>query len=729
MSYPGNSALGDEVKQRILTTFGQSIELAGRGRRQEAMLGCDFILELDPQFSPAKTLKERLASGAEIGPATLDQDGDDPSAYDLFDYEALEIDAGFGSLGGGAADAEDPALGAELRALLAERELAQVLERARGEHEAIARNPELGEIVATAQARLEAQPYVESFLREAGVAIRGGDLERAGTALDKARSLDHDHPLLGELTRSWEEALTRIASPSVPGPAPPELPPRPPPPTPPTPPTPPPSPSGVRDDPGPAPFPELGAPALDMGDETLLAPSSPSPPAGRAPNASEARIAELLAEGQTAADQDDLQGAIDAWSRIFLIDVDHTEAARRIEDARRRKAEIEREVEEVFHEGLDALDQGERAAARVRFERVLEMQPNHLLAREYLQQLDAGGPVDASPAAADETAALSGLGSLSLGGTTATTAAKPAPGPHLQEEILVPVDPADLPAPGPPPSRRSTTAAAARPARRSFVLIGGAVLLLVLAAAWLVLENRDRWFPNSTAPEEEIAGAGETTPGLLERAIGLHESGQTAMAVGQLRRLPPTHPQYAEAQELIALWESSATPDEEVAATVSPEALARRAQLLVAAQTAFADRELLGARSLLARAAAIAPLTAEEEAQRVTIEQALAPIAQEIQLFEQGDYDFLLPRLWRLHDSDPGNRDIRRLLVDSYFNRGVRELQRGEAATASREFREALVLAPGDEELGRHARFAETYEARPRDLLYRIYVKYLPFRE
>ena len=105
---------------------------------------------------------------------------------------------------------------------------------------------------------------------------------------------------------------------------------------------------------------------------------------------SDRRIRELLDEGQTAFDAGDPQGAIDAWSRIFLIDIDHQEASRRIEAARKLKAENERQVEEIFHDGLAQLEAGDAAGARRAFQRVLEIQPGYFAAREYLQQLDAG---------------------------------------------------------------------------------------------------------------------------------------------------------------------------------------------------------------------------------------------------------------------------------------------------------------------------------------------------
>ncbi len=63
MSYPGDPALASDVQQRILTTFQQTLDLASKGSRQESLLGCDFILRLDPQFGPARTLQQLVQAG------------------------------------------------------------------------------------------------------------------------------------------------------------------------------------------------------------------------------------------------------------------------------------------------------------------------------------------------------------------------------------------------------------------------------------------------------------------------------------------------------------------------------------------------------------------------------------------------------------------------------------------------------------------------------------------
>src|SRR3954447_21929424 len=70
MNYSGSSSLSSDVKQRILSTFEQTLELARNGNRQEALLGCDFVLRMDPQFEPANRLQERLR--ATTGPVRVD---------------------------------------------------------------------------------------------------------------------------------------------------------------------------------------------------------------------------------------------------------------------------------------------------------------------------------------------------------------------------------------------------------------------------------------------------------------------------------------------------------------------------------------------------------------------------------------------------------------------------------------------------------------------------------
>jgi len=58
----------------------------------------------------------------------------------------------------------------------------------------------------------------------------------------------------------------------------------------------------------------------------------------------------------------------------------------------------------------------------------------------------------------------------------------------------------------------------------------------------------------------------------------------------------------------------------------------------------------------------------------------------------------------------------------------VLDLQRGDPGAARAKFEEALKLDANDAGLVRVQRFARVYETRGEDLLYRIFVKYLPAR-
>ncbi len=453
---------------------------------------------------------------------------------------------------------------------------------------------------------------------------------------------------------------------------------------------------------------------------------------GRGDSESDRRIRELLAEGQTAFDAGDPQGAIDAWSRIFLIDIDHQEASRRIEAARKLKAESERQVEEIFHDGLSRLEAGDLEAARQAFQRVLELQPGYFAAREYLQQLDAGTvPAPKATGVREPPPAEPVLSSI--------PSDLDVSGQELKEEILVPPEPGEQPAPSGDrkPAKRTAAARDAGRARRLFALVGGAVLVLALVAGWFVYQNRERLFPNSQS-EETPPPALSRDP--ITRAQDLHQSGKTAIALNQLRRIPPSDPQYRQAQELIAEWGGAAapspplalpaapTPAQLAAAAASQEAAARRQALLAAAREARSQGSHLKALRRLEQAGTIAKLEGEDAQLLASTKSALAPLAKQIEYFRQREWEFILRDLWIMHEANPSDRDVTQLLVDSSYNLAVRDLQRNDATKAVSWLTDAVKLAPEDSVLRRHYLFAQTYQERPKDLLYKIYVKYLPFR-
>ena len=356
-------------------------------------------------------------------------------------------------------------------------------------------------------------------------------------------------------------------------------------------------------------------------------PSLDAQPAARLDSESEQRIDDLLNEGQESFETGQYQTAIDAWSRIFLIDIDHAEASRRIELARKLKAEVERQTEEAFHEGITRLESGNEEGAKEAFNSVLEMQPNHMGARDYLDKIESGDLSVASGAIPELAPVVE------------------AP-PEVEPAEAQPKDQGDLtPTPTPVPSvldgfdasepEFEPVPAAPAPGKRSFALIGSAVLILLLAVGWFVYSNWNRFFPASGPEDGATTGQSQTDP--IARARELHEAGNTAMAINVLRRLPPGNDQYAEAQAMIAAWESGSQPEDESPSNEpSQEALALRDELLRLAQQAISREEHLLALSLLAQADAIKDLEEDHEALQNKANVALDFLREERDLFDQG---------------------------------------------------------------------------------------------
>ncbi len=522
MSYSGNPALSSDVKQRIVSTFDQTLELARDGNRQEALLGCDFVLRMDPQFQPAHVLQERLRSTT--GRVSVDDLSATEALPDPFaDLEGLSLD-----LPDALPDQGRGSLRAELRSLADQRRFPELMAAAQREHEAVMADPELQRLVSGAQEAMEAEPYVLKFLGSARAALQAGDAAETARLLDKARALDPTHPGIVELDRARAGGGTAASAATA-----------------------------ANNNAGATPAKPLKIPSpLKTGAMPV------SLAVGGGDSESDRRIRELLDEGQTALDGGDPQGAIDSWSRIFLIDIDHQEAGRRIEAARKLKAENERQAEEIFHDGVARLESGDAAAARRSFQRVLEIQPGYFAAREYLQQIDAGAVPMRSATPRDPLAGIGGL----AGAAAAAEPAVPAPatparktGTHdLKEEILVPPEPPGEPAAAERWPLKKPAAAGRRDkgrARRLFLLVGGAVLLLAAAGAFYFFQNRDQLFPNSKeeAPAPAPAAA-KTANDPISRAERLQKAGRTTTAVSQLKRIPPNDPHYAKAQALIAQW-------------------------------------------------------------------------------------------------------------------------------------------------------------------------------
>ena len=468
----------------------------------------------------------------------------------------------------------------------------------------------------------------------------------------------------------------------------------------------------------------MAAPAaLDGGDfgdlsldpETLpegFEPAGLDAPAPMAPDSDPAaegqdRIPALIEEGQAQFQQGQYQAAIDTWSRIFLIDIDHAQASQLIEQAQNKKAELERQAEELFHSALEQIELQQLEEAKESLARALELQPSHTTAREYLDQLNAGQVPTVSLS--------SGTGEIDL----------------LDDGGLGAFDGSDLAAASGIDPGQSMEAAVARDrvvvvkkTDRKLIGIAAVVGFLVLGGGGFLALKWNDLFPNTSKPKES---ARQMDP--IDRATKMFEAGKIENAVLLLEKISAEEEGFGEAQALIAQWrtqlEAAAKPQD---TGPSPEMVARRNLLLRAARDAAQKQEYIRARKYFDRANKISPLESDDLALLRECNYQLEPLEPRIAEFAEGKYAEVLPQLWRLRETAPDDPNIKLLMVDSYYNLALTDLQRGNPKGAANKLADALEIEPDNEELIRMRLFAETYSNRAQDLLYRIYVKYLPSR-
>jgi len=781
MSYRGNPALDPEMQERIEHTFSETRGLIREGKLQQAVLGCEFILKMDPAYAPAQTLLERLhahmaeqqvvapvakpaahspdqatreipvvplepkappapaAAPAPPQPAVdLEPLADLEPLDDLGDLEELTFDNDSPSPAPASEAAAPPAgasgLTAMLQDLLVQRNYSQILQLAESQQQALQGDPQLQLLVEQARERHEADAFVQNFLDSARQAWQTDDLAQAQKLLQKARTLDAEHPDVIALTAEFstpEESSKSVslgdgelvfAAPEAEGDTFAELP----------------SlelpvadansdlqiPSSIDlsaelpdaadlaaslvPEPAAVPEPEVVPEPAAVADlEDFSAPSEAAT-TGFAAEAedSELRVDQLLEQGQEASDRGDYQQSIDIWSRIFLVDLDHQGASDRIEEARNKKAELERQAEEAFHESLGMIERQENAAAKQQLKRVLELHPNHHLAHEYLDQLEQGKvPTVTMAKVLKDPAAETAEGTDELdvpeliGGPTADSPSLEA---AVQRDRMVAVK------------------------KKDWRLIGLAAALVVgvLAGGYFIATNWNKFFAN-TGPSAASTGSRPRVD-LIARATAMHEGGNTENAINMLQRLPPDDDRFEEAQKLLEQWAALVEPEPEgQVSAVDEELLAQIQELVAEAQQAHVSGHLLRAREAIGRAAKLSPLSAEAMELRSEIDHGLEPLKEELELYAEKRFRDLIPRLWRIRDRIPGDLDVQQLLVDSYYNLAVRHLRRGNPKKAQDMLTDALEIEPANEQLRRLELFASAYSVTAQDLLYRIFVKYL----
>jgi tetratricopeptide (TPR) repeat protein len=766
-TYPGNPSLPKEVRDKILSTFRHTLNLYKEGKTEDCLIGCDFILKMDPRFAPARQLMEKGKNPA--------------SEVDVAALEAVVAEAPVRAERASSPETDRLLVRAaesfntrDFDAAIASAE--QVLQVLPGSQDA-------AQILRKARERKSAQPQFEAARQRAIAALDGRRNGEARAALEKMRSLDADHPAVALLERRLAKPAPEPASelgestnpgidarPTGGSPAPAPVPPPPPhfhdepagglgdlsldslsldedssavvPP--------PPgmgaSASGPLSDlsftDGRAPTSDRsthdsvpGAPNLwsdtpaesDLGGLSLDGPDAepatpapafggppPSAPAALEPPSQQQEIASLLERGDKAARAGNRQQAIEIWSRIFLIDINNAEAVARIEKARQEMAEGNKRIVESLKRGREAFEAGDFTAAREAFLQVLAFDETDATARSYIDRIEAELARPSSGLDLAKKTPQSDILSEEMAEASAIEEA-PAEAVHAAED--------EAPARPEKPRRAPLD-------RRFVVALGAAFLLAILVGGYMMLRGRH-------APESATASADGAAS--LEHATALFRDGKIPETVAELKRIPRGNPDYARAQRLLAsLTRKSA--DGTAAAPGEAGAPAEKAEAPAAGPPPEALRQRQEAEKALAEKRYIDALTAFNLAAPAfekdpTFAQSLGAASEKVseltpavKLYNEGEYETAIPILWRIFQADRENQDARSYLLRCYYNQGIGQLQNGLYGKAADSFKEVIAIDPADADATRNQKFAQHYAKGDLDLMGRIYVRHVQQR-
>ena len=723
MAYPGNPSLAAPVKDRVLSTFRQAVTLFKQGRVDDVASGCNLILQMDPMFDPAKKLLEKSQNPA----------------------LAIDVDS--------LLPAEEDASLAQAREAMASRDFDRVVQLTTEILTNDLMNDEARILGDEAREKLEAGPFIEQFVRKCDQQLAAGNVPGATADLEKARALDPTHPEVQRVARA-------LATKSAP-------PPPPPPPAP--------SSSFVVDDVAqsvsgrgtaqasdfgftfeedakpsdnsfanfsfdtPAADPGFGGFSFDTPAETPLAtPATPPPPppvsAPAPPEAAnefdfstasistspedQKKIDQYLSDGDRAFTAGDYQQAIDLWSRIFLIDVTNDDASGRIEKAKAKRREIDQKVETILATGMGALERGDAERARTEFAEALRIDPNNVAAQEQMERLTSG--VTEGGAAAYEQPYIAPSPSPGPGGLDDDFFDDPA----TSLDSRTPPDPtvaATVPETAAEKKRSPAAAAkkekvAATKRSPAGALIAAIVLLALAAGGWYY------WSHFMNEPEADPAAS----EGVFTRASTLSGRGKFDEAIAVLQDIKPGDPQHDRALVMIADLQQKKTKSAQL--IDGKPAAQYYEERLAAARAAFDQHDYATAKTAFEEAQRVKPLPPDVKPQYDMSAERVSKLDAAKALFAEQKYSEAISNLQPLLVEDPKNANVQRMIVDAHFNLGAKALQEARTGEAVREFEEVLKVSPNDELAKRSRDLAQRYDGQPRDLLYQIYVKYLPLR-
>ncbi len=712
MAYLGNPDLSIEAQERVTTAFRQVVANLQRSQREEAMIGLEFVLRIDPAFTPAVNLQQQLQSGA-----------DEIDLSDLLgQLEAPSTDA-INELLVEAVEAFNQRNFIESKSLVE-----RVLLELPGQQEA-------RQLLGQLNEALKVEQQVGQFLAQAREALSAGDAQEAANFVMMAQALDPHH---GGITSTLQEihavgGLRReepmasgepagagpFASPDTPedsaawdaGPAHEisfgdDAPVR----------------SSTSDDvvfpaPGLEIEPHAAEPlteAVNAAESFTQAPTADdvsdlfeAGPESADPTTEETTpdVAHQMTRGKVAYESGQLLEAIDAWSRIYLLDPSNRDVGSMIEAARAELIQVRREVEHLLFDAEDAVIGGDTDKAMELVEKVLAQHPAQPEALELKHRLTSGAAPRKerrSSPASPTAAAMPDLEDDLFSEPFDDTAVEK----DLEIEDVAFDEAFDEFADefGEPPRAKN--------------ILGLSPRFLAMAALAVVALVVVGWLGSQLFVDSDDDGQGDVYV-MKEQAEQLFKQGDVAGAILLVEEFDA---QDEVDQQLITML---LTRYEAALATPTPTPIPA---------SAIEARALLAA-GLWFRAYDIASDGLKSNQGDLGLQEIVDQIEQQEERaknlrtqISRGNHRAAATTARDLLEVYPGQRDLTDLLARSLFNAALAELRTYNLTGASTHLNELDTIQPNDDEVLRVLEFVNRYKARPVDMQLKVFIQSLSER-
>ncbi len=693
-----------------MTAFKQVVEKLQQGNREEALIGLEFVLRLDPAYAPAKNLHQQLSSGAaeiDLSEVLSQLQAPTTETINTLLVEAVEM-----------YDERD-FKGARAK-------VEQVLLDLPGHEEARF-------LLSQLDNATKGSSQVGQFLQQARDALARGDSQEAANFVMMAQTLDPHHSEIAETIAQIERAgnvsldqvgfpgreqeppadssgpdiggfepvvgssdlfsepeapvgglgndvsLEEVAPADGPAPGPP--------------------PPHVSATPGPAAVaPETPASTeeyyeeADVAEEGLFETgptmsTEDSEEVAVDPSDTPAVIRDLLTKGGAAAAEDDFAAAIDAWSRILLIDHKHEEALDRIEHIRHSREEVEHRIEPMLADAHSSHRSGDLEVAADFVRRALELCPKNVEATRLQETIERGARPDSDEVAGDASM------------------------PDLEDDLFTEEFEATVDfgqaAPGPAQAAEGAWRTPAKPKRKI-----SWQLWAVIGAAGIVILAVAMWFGGFFAPAPEAEQRVNVVGRVLAEAAEMYSQKRVEEAILHLEQNSADDPFQPRIDRALNEYRIAiATP----VPTPIPEGLTACRDLLEEGRWVAAYERVMSE----FRAHPNDP-GLEEVRQRILV---IEPAAANLYGFvKAGNFRAAIDLSKTLIMKRPGDSEVAAAYDRLLFNAALAELRAFNLSNAESYLTELQQRQPEDSEVPRILEFVETYKTRPIDMQLEIFI-------